>query len=226
MNNQFTRILFLSFIFLITSCTSKKQLAYLNDSNIGTEIMKSKSSYIIQKNDVLRIEIFSLFPEASVVYNRIPKQISSTPNVEMLELDGYIVSSDFTINLPVLGVLNVEGSLHELEKKIIKILLDGEHLVSPTVIVRILSSKFTVLGEVTNPGTYKVLNNNLNLFQALGYAGDLTINGSRRDITFIREVNGVRTIKKIDITSKDVLNNPFTILIIMTLLLLIQILVK
>ena len=117
MNKQLIKVIFYISIFLLTSCTSKKQLAYLNDLNTETLIIKNKDPYIIQKNDVLRVEIFSLFPEASIIYNKIPKQISTIQNRDMLELEGYVVSSDYTINLPVLGHVNVEGSLFELEKK-------------------------------------------------------------------------------------------------------------
>ncbi len=92
-------------------------------------------------------------------------------------------------------------------KKIAKILLDGGHLVSPTVSVRLLNGKFTVLGEVANPGTFTFLEKNLTLLQALG-AGDLTIDGKRKNITLIREVNGIRSVNKLDLTSKDILDNP------------------
>ncbi len=101
----------------------------------------------------------------------------------------------------------MKGSTFELEKKIPKLLLEGGHLVSPTVSVRLLNSKFTVLGEVNQAGTYTFLDGNLTLLQALGYAGDLTIDGKRKNITLIREINGIRSVKKLDITSKDILNN-------------------
>ena len=70
-----------------------------------------------------------------------------------------------------------------------------------------LNSKFTILGEVNKAGTYTFLEKNLTLLQALGYAGDLTIDGKRKDITLIREINGMRYARKLDITSKDILDN-------------------
>ena len=193
----------------ICACTSKRNITYLNgiDKYTNTDISKQKKPYTIQGDDVLRIEIRSMVPEAAIVYNRIPFQINTTLNVDLLQLEGYLVSSDYTINFPVLGTLNVNGTTLELEKKITKLLLDGGHLVSPTVSVRLLNSKFTVLGEVSKPGTFTFIENNLTLLQALGYAGDLTIDGKRKNITLIREINGIRSVKKLDITSKDILNN-------------------
>jgi polysaccharide export outer membrane protein len=191
------------------ACTSKRNITYLNgvDKYTNTDIRKQKIPYTIQEDDVLRIEIRSMVPEAAIVYNRIPQNTNISTNLNLLQLEGYPVSSAYTINFPVLGKLEVKGSTLELENKIAKLLLDGGHLVSPTVSVRLLNSKFTVLGEVTKAGTYTFLDRNLTLLQALGYAGDLTIDGKRKNITLIREINGIRSVKKLDITSKDILNN-------------------
>jgi polysaccharide export outer membrane protein len=195
---------------MISSCTSRRNITYLNgiDNYTNTDISKQKIPYTIQDDDVLRIEVLSMIPEASIVYNRIPQNTNTATNINLLQLEGHLVSSDYTINFPVLGTLDVKGTALELEKKITKLLLDGGHLVSPTVSVRLLNGKFTVLGEVAKAGTYTFLDKNLTLLQALGYAGDLTIDGKRKNITLIREINGIRSAKKLDITSKDILDNP------------------
>ena len=200
--------IFVSFL-MISSCTSKRDMTYLNevDSYSFTDINKQKIAYRIQADDILNIEIHSIIPEAAIIYNRMSENKGVVNNINLLQLEGYLVSSDYTINFPVLGMLKVEGTILELEKKITKLLLDGGHLVSPTVSVRLLNGKFTVLGEVARPGTFTFLEKNLSLLQALGYAGDLTINGKRKNITLIREVNGIRSIRELDLTSKDVLDN-------------------
>ena len=196
-------------LFMLSACSSNRNITYLNGVHeyANTDISKQKVPYTIQPDDVLSIEIRSMVPEAAIVYNRISNQTNTATNLNLLQLEGYPVSSAYTINFPVLGILDVKGSTLELEKKITKLLLDGGHLVSPTVSVRLLNSKFTVLGEVSNAGTYTFLDRNLTLLQALGYAGDLTILGKRNDITLIREINGIRSIKKLDITSNAILDN-------------------
>jgi len=196
-------------LFLLSACSSKRNITYLNGVHeyANTDISKQKVPYTIQVDDVLRIEIHSMVPEAAIVYNRIPQNTNTSTNFNLLQLEGYLVSSDYSINFPVLGTLDVKGSTLELEKKITKLLLEGGHLVSPTVSVRLLNSKFTVLGEVSKAGTYTFLDRNLTLLQALGYAGDLTIDGERKDITLIREINGIRSAEQLDITSKDILDN-------------------
>ena len=202
-------IFFIVGLFLLSACSSKRNITYLAGVNeyANTDISKQKTPYTIQVDDVLRIEIHSMVPEAAIVYNRISQNANTSNNLNLLQLEGYLVSSDYSINFPVLGTLDVKGSTLELEKKITKLLSEGGHLVSPTVSVRLLNSKFTVLGEVRQAGTYTFLDRNLTLLQALGYAGDLTIDGERKDITLIREINGIRSARQLDITSKDILDN-------------------
>ena len=73
----------------------------------------------------------------------------------------------------------------------------------------LLNAKITILGEVNAPGTYNFTEQNITILQALGYAGDLTINGKRDDIIITRDVNGVRKISHIDLTSTDFMNSEF-----------------
>ena len=48
----------------------------------------------------------------------------------------------------------------------------------------------------------------ISIFDALAMAGDLTIYGIRTDVAVAREVDGVRTIEYLDLTSKDLFNSP------------------
>lgn len=197
-------------LLMIGACTSKRQMVYLRgvEKYANTDIRKQKKPYTIQVDDILRIEVHSMIPKAAIIYNRVPQQTNTPQNINLLQLEGYLVSSDYTINFPVLGALKVTGTTAELEKEIAKRLLEGGHLVNPTVSVRLLNGKFTVLGEVANAGTYTFLEKNLTLLQALGYAGDLTISGKRKDITLIREVDGIRSTSRLDLTSKNILDSP------------------
>ena len=100
-------------------------------------------------------------------------------------------------------------SENKLAERIKKLLVDGEHLTNPHVKVRRINSKFTVLGEVRNPGTFSYYDRNLNIFQALGYAGDITITGKRKNITLIREENGMRKVYDISLSKSELLNKPY-----------------
>ncbi len=174
----------------------------------NTELEYSQS--VIQPNDILRIRVETLIPEAALAYNKSSNFNMQANDLELMKLDGYLVSEENTIKFPVLGEISVEGNTTQgLEEKLKKLLVDGGHLVDPTVYVRIINSKFTIIGEVNSPGTYNFTEQTITILQALGYANDLTINGKREDILVIRETNGVRNISHMDLTSADLFNSPY-----------------
>lgn len=164
----------------------------------------------IQPNDILKITVETLVPEAALPYNRVSTQGAQGQNVQLLQLNGYLVSLENTIKFPVLGEISTANlTTIELEKTIRQKLIEGGHLIDPTVNVRLINAKVTILGEVNQPGTFNFTEQNITLLQALGYAGDLTINGQRSDILITREVDGVRKVSHIDLTSASFMDSEF-----------------
>jgi polysaccharide export outer membrane protein len=131
-------------------------------------------------------------------------------SIELLKLQGYLVSDESTINFPNIGKIEVANlTTEEVEMKIKRVLEDGGYLKNPAVTVRVINAKVTVLGEVNSPGTFTFTEQNITILQALGYAGDLTINGKRDDIIITRDVNGSRIISHIDLTSTNFMTSEF-----------------
>jgi polysaccharide export outer membrane protein len=83
------------------------------------------------------------------------------------------------------------------------------YIKDPIINIRIMNFKFSVQGEVTLPGTYSVTSERITLIEALSMAKDLTVYGKRKNILIIREVGGVKTFNRVDITNADFLNSPF-----------------
>lgn len=184
---------------LFMSCSSRKQIQYFSDIDTQARETVAPVTPVVQVNDLLSITISSSTPELAAAYNIV--------NPDKAEL-GYLVAADGTITLPVLGTHKVAGlTFAELDQFLRSKLITGGHLADPVVIVRRLNAKFTVLGEVTKPGTYSFTEQNITLLQALGYAGDLTIYGKRSDILIIREENGLRTYTTVDLTSRATLTS-------------------
>ncbi|CDF80617.1 polysaccharide export outer membrane protein, partial [Formosa agariphila KMM 3901] len=195
-------------VLLVSSCATRKEILYFQDyENIPKDVIINSPK--IQINDILSITVKSLVAEAAEPYNR-NNGAGSGNNTDMMKLQGYLVSPSGEITFPILGKLQViNKTTKELEDYIRNILIDGGHLKDPTVIVRIVNAKFTVLGEVSSPGTYDYDEETITLPQALGLAGDLSINGVREDIMIIREVNQVRTVAHIDMTKTDWFTSPY-----------------
>jgi len=206
-----TKIL-LSIVLLLVlqSCVSKKQMLYLQDVETVNSQEVTYNNHTLQVDDILKISVGALMPEAALPYNNITAGSVVANNIDVMKLDGYLVSQNSTINFPVLGELSVkEKTAQDLENDIKKLLVDGGYLISPNVTVRLLNAKFTILGEVQRPGTFSFTENNISLLQALGLAGDLTINGSREDVMVLRYVDGVQTTQRIDLTSSSFLKGPY-----------------
>tara|TARA_X000000950_G_C13759186_1_gene596050 strand:+ start:291 stop:1037 length:747 start_codon:yes stop_codon:yes gene_type:complete len=201
-------------LIFFSSCSTKNQLIYLKDikkqeANSWIDIPQVKDR--IEAGDILKIDVKTTVPEASIPYNvhGTASTQSRNANLELIKLEGYLVDNNMMINFPVLGKVNTNGlNENQLEEKLKNLLIQGNHLSSPTVLVRRINSKFTVLGEVKNPGTFSYSDKKINILQALGYAGDLTIDGKRKDITLIRDENGKRKAYNIELTKSDFLNSP------------------
>lgn len=195
-------ILTTGFFLFLNSCVSKKKLLYLQDIS-SVDISKVFSSQnILQENDILKIDVTSLEMEASKPYNKLSPQGMIGNSLDIMQLNGYLVSNNKSINFPVLGVISVaDKTSQDLENYLEERLKLEGYLINPIISVRLLNAKFTVLGEVNAPGTYTFTEKNINFLQAIGLAGDLTIDGNRKDILIIRESDGVRKTIRIDMTS-------------------------
>jgi len=195
-------------IILMFGCTSKKNILYVQDIDRANSAELHFETPTIQANDILKITVGTLEPSAAFPYNKLTDTGGSASNLELMRLEGYEVSETLTIEFPQLGILSVQSQTPIQLATAIKQRLELEgHLIRPTVNVRLLNAKFTVLGEVSRPGTYNFTESKLNLLQAIGLAGDLTINGQRKNIKLIREMDQKRTVFHIDLTSSDWMNS-------------------
>ena len=200
----------MAFVLLSVSCVTKKQMLYIQDVDTINNQELKYNNHTLQVDDILKISVGALMPEAALPYNNVTAGSVVANNIDVMKLDGYLVSQTMTINFPVLGELSVkEKTTIDLENDIKKLLVDGGYLISPNVTVRLLNAKVTILGEVGRPGTFSFTENNISLLQALGLAGDLTINGSREDLVVLRRVDGVQTTARIDLTSANFLSGPY-----------------
>ena len=177
-----------------TSCATKKEVLYFSDGSIKDQDKIDFTANKIQSNDLLNIIISSSSPELALPYNLYQNETSN---------NGYLVNTDGIITMPILGKIKVKDlKLTELEALLEKKLKEENHLSNPVVTARLINAKFTILGEVNKPGTYNFSEENISVLQAIGYGGDLTINGKRTNVLIIREINNTKTYTTIDLTSK------------------------
>jgi polysaccharide export outer membrane protein len=193
---------------LLSSCVSKKDIIYLNDLKANENTNFQWSDVVVQPNDIISVKITSEDLDLANPYNLASGQ-QAVQGTQLL-LQGYLVSNEGKINIPVLGEIEVKNlSYSQIETKIQEELKTKQLLKNPIVVCRILNAKVTILGEVKSPGTYTFYENNLTILQALGLAGDLSINGVRTKIKIIRLENNKQLIGEIDLTKKNWMNSPY-----------------
>jgi polysaccharide export outer membrane protein len=198
---------------LITSCANTKKITYFNNvPDAAFKDTKVPRQSPIQPNDILSIAISSANAEASEPFNLQNSNISRATTVtgSNNESGGYLVNANGTIDLPVLGAVQAAGlTKEELKTKITDIILSKKLLINPIVDIRYLNYEVTVLGEVARPTVITVPNEKISLLKALGLAGDLTIYGKRDNVLLIREENGQKITRHINLNSSDFFNSPY-----------------
>jgi polysaccharide export outer membrane protein len=209
----FKKILLLFLVFLFFSCASRKDIVYYQDIDTLTPKEKSNSYEIkIQPDDLLMIIVSAEDPEIALPFNlstiSVPSATNSALGTGQQTNQLYLVDSNGSIEFPVLGRLKVSG----LSRSEVLQLLNGKiaaYIKKPIINLRIMNFKVSVQGEVTVPGTYTVPSERLTLIEALSMAKDLTIYGKRDNILIIREIDGVKSYNRVDITKADFMNSPF-----------------
>lgn len=208
----------LAYSVLFTSCLSQKEVVYFQELPDNTQQGRGMQAYVplIQSGDILSVVVGSLNPEANEIFNVRNTATAAHLNYSQtgggasgrVQPVGYLVDEEGNIEVPLIGKVKVDGTTTELAAQNIRILLN-KYLKEPSVAVRLVSFKISVLGEVRSPSIYIVPEEKITLPQALSLAGDLTIYGRRDNITVIREENGVRTYGRIDLRSREVFDSPY-----------------
>lgn len=208
MKKGITKLLILLLSMLLFSCASREKLVYLQNEFNAQNVTQFQTR--IQPDDVLMIIISSENPEVAAPYNlkSVVLQSNSGESSQMQGTQTYIVDVEGNIEFPVLGKVKLGGLSKEEAVNYIKNLLK-DHVKDAVVNLRILNYKISVLGEVTNPGTFSIPSERVTVLEALSKAGDLTIYGKRKNVLLIREENGVKSTYRIDLTKSDFVNSPY-----------------
>lgn len=210
MNFKFLiKSVFLFIAFLMVSCASRKDIAYLQNvstSESGKELLNYEPK--LQKDDLLSIIVSADQPEATIPFNMPQIQGNYQINENQDGIKTYLIDSYGFIEFPVIGKIKLAGlSRSEAVTKLQ--LAIKEYITNPTINLRILNYKVSVLGEVLKPGSIKINSERITLLEAISQAGDLTIYGKRDNILVVRESDGKMTYNRVDVTKADFINSPF-----------------
>ncbi len=205
---KFIAFCFLFIIFFLSSCSSKKNILYVQDILEKNNYDNILDDHVIKVDDILKISVSLENPETLQMFSSVSTTTFSE-NRESLVYKGYKVDNKGEINYPRLGKLKLKDlTVFEAADFIFNEITRKGILTSPSVDVKILNLSFTVLGEVKLPGKY-YFDQKINFLEAIGMAGDLTINGNRKTIKIIRKYDDKLQVSTIDITSSNHIESEF-----------------
>jgi polysaccharide export outer membrane protein len=209
--SQRANFLFLvSFCFFLNGCVKHENLVRLQnaDSQVLTAVC---APYTIHSNDYVVIDVKSLDPNSSYFYNIKSEQESDPYNESSLALNSYCVNAAGQINLPKIGFVNAKGlTVVELEKAVTDSLQKYFTLVF--VKAKVVNMKFTVGGEVKQPGLKVMVRDFYTLSEALAMSGEVSDVADLSQVRVTREENGVYTSRTLDLRKSECVTDPFYII--------------
>src|SRR5438045_6068802 len=196
----------------LVSCKTER-VAYFQDIPDSTNVKKILQTIPIEAatvhpDDVLNITIQTLDPSANTVLNQSNLPMASGAvtgtsgsSITQAVVSGYLVDKDGFVHLPYVGDIMVKGLTSGQVKDLVTQKI-SVYFKDPVVNVRFTNFKITVLGEVQNPTTFLMPNENPTIFDALGLAGDITLYGRRDNVMLIRnDQDGKKEIVRLNLDS-------------------------
>lgn len=208
----------------MVSCSSPKKVIYFPDAEtIPTEVLANSQTSVdpvLSPGDLLNIRVISSDAVAVAPFNRnmltnadgsITFAQNNNSDKETTDANYYLVSTDGSIEFPLIGKIQVAGKSKQEVSAMIKADIYPKYVkIEPTVEVRLMNFRVTVLGAVVKPGQYSSDNERLNLLEAIALAGDLDIQGERENILLYRtKPDGTREVHRLNLNDRNVLLSPY-----------------
>lgn len=214
MNRAVQATMVVALCLVVMSCASSRRVVYLQEKSV--EIPESSVAFDarIMPKDLITISVSTPEPEAALPFNLIVPSAQSGSSLSSLvsqpTLQNYLVNNEGEISFPVLGQLKVGGLTTQQTSEMIISQLHKYLKEPPIVTVRLINYKVSVIGEVNRPNMYTVINEKINVFEALAMAGDLTIYGRRDRIRIMREdIDSHRHIITLNLNDANIIYSPY-----------------
>lgn len=169
---------------LLFSCTPQKKIVYFQN-NAGNTSDTSAFEMKLAIGDIITVDLYTINPDAfpgiGISKDRATI-IDSRPAYEK----GFTIDKTGKVILPYIGEVFLKGlsvpEARDLITQKFKAFLD-----EPVIVVKKLSFKVSIVGEVQKPGLYYIPNERITLIEGLALAGDVGNFADRTNIKIIRQ---------------------------------------
>ena len=165
-------------------------------------------SYKVQSGDNLYIQVASMDEQTNQLFGNSQQSGNYLNSEVSVYLQSYTVDKDGQIDFPIVDKLHVEDlTVEEIRTKIQSVV--DEYLVGATVFVKMVNFNVTILGEVRRPGKFKVYQDQINIFEAVAMAGDLSDFAARSKVKLVRQTENGYKVYNIDLTQDNIITSDY-----------------
>ena len=179
------------------------------DADTLTEFKNDREViYKVQNGDNLYIKIVSMDETTNQLLNPMGSGGGGGSGGGANYLNSYTVTEEGYLEFPLVGKIYVKNQTVE---EITNLLTEhlGDYIKEFVVIIKLVNFNITILGEVSSPGLYQIYQTDINLFEAIAMAGDMTDFSIRDDVTVIRKTKDGSKVRQVDMSSRSFLSSEY-----------------
>ena len=197
---------------LMSSCAKQQDYVYFQrQANDSTLRQQAKPvAPVLRPGDIVSITVTAIDPDVVKPFNMgggLATVGGNGASAGAGGMHGYLIDDKGQVEFPVLGGVNLDGLTRVQAANLLREKIKT-YVNNPIVDLKILNHKISILGEVRSPGVFPITNEQMTLTEAIAMSGDLLISGVRKNVLVIREVNGVKTETRVDLTSRNMFESP------------------
>lgn len=199
---------------LFASCVPQKKMLYLKEAQMLSEnqsvnyVNERSIDYKLQPGDNLFIRFVNIVDERSAAILNGENNRTQVSSDAAIYLQSYTIDEEGFIELPLMGKVELRNLTVDEAKAVLQTELD-KYVNQTTIIVKLSNFNLTVLGEVNRPGMFKVYQSQINLFEAISLAGNMTNFAKNSAVKIIRQTDNGSEIVTVDMGSADILSSPY-----------------
>jgi polysaccharide export outer membrane protein len=192
---------------ILWSCDTSKKTPYFKDvtDTLKTSAVVAEMTYTepqIQPHDILQVTVQTIDSKTGDIFAQSGKVAAEGTSL------GYQVDNSGVIELPILGKVEVGGLTLVQARELIREKAK-KYYVDPAVNVRFLNYYILVYGDVPHPGKINLVNEKINIMEAIGMAGDIPLTSRKDNVVLIREENGHKLFVSLNLNSSKIFQSPY-----------------
>ena len=204
------------FAVAFASCVPQKKMLYLKEAqmaaeNISKEYVNDRTvDYKLQPGDNLYIRFINTIDQTSAasLSGDLASRTTQLSSDAGIYLQSYTLDEEGYIELPLTGKIMLKNMTVDQAKEKMQTEIN-KFVNQTTLVVKLSNFNLTVLGEVNHPGMFKVYQSQINLFEAVALAGNMTNFAKNDEVKVIRQTDHGSEIVTVDMGSADILSSEY-----------------